>query len=148
MAVKPIPEGFHSVTPYIIVEGADKYIRFLKDAFGAEEHYRMPGENGKVMHAEVNIGSSRIMISDGSAEAVPTTGLFCLYVEDVDSVHKRAVAAGAVSVTEPKDQFYGDRSGGVKDFAGNQWWVSTHVEDVSEEEMKRREAEFKKSKKA
>ena len=140
MAVKPIPDGYHTVTPYLIVPGAAELIEFTKRAFGAEERFRMAGPDGTVMHAEIQIGDSVVMVSDGSPEHPPMPGMLHLYVEDVDAVYGNALAAGAESLREPEDQFYGDRSGGVKDASGNQWWLSTHVEDVPPEEMRRRQS--------
>ncbi len=140
MAVKPIPEGYHTVTPYLIVDGANELIEFTKRAFGAEETVRMPGEGGTVAHAEIRIGSSIVMLSDGPSESGPTSAMLHLYVNDTDAVYRRALEAGATSVREPADQFYGDRSGGVQDAFGNQWWLATHVEDLSPEEIEKRRA--------
>ncbi len=140
MAVKPIPEGYHSVTPFLIVQGASKLIDFAKRAFGAEETFRMPGPGGAIMHAEMRIGDSMLMLSDATSENPPLAVMIHLYVEDADGVYKRALAAGAASLREPADQFYGDRSAGVKDAFGNQWWLATHIEDVPPEEMAKRAA--------
>jgi len=138
MAVNPIPEGYHTVTPYIVVEGAAKLIDFLKQAFGAEETFRMPMPDGKIGHAELRIGDSIIMMGDAGPEHPPMPTMLHLYVKDADAVYKRALQAGATSLREPADQFYGDRSGGVKDPVGNQWWIATHKEDVPPEELARR----------
>jgi PhnB protein len=143
MAVKPIPEGYHTVTPYLIVEGAAGLLDFLKQAFDAEEVFRMPGQDGKVGHAEVKIGDSMIMLADVGAEHPARPCMICLYVEDVDATYQRAIAAGATSIKEPADQFYGDRSGGVTDASGMQWWISTHIEDVTPEDLVKREAALK-----
>lgn len=140
MAVKPIPEGYHTVTPYLVVEGAAGLIDFLKQAFDAQEVFRMPGPNDTVGHAEVKIGDSMIMLADAGAEHPARPCMICLYVEDVDTLYQRAVAAGATSIKEPANQFYGDRSGGVTDASGMQWWISTHIEDVSPEELQKRAA--------
>ena len=140
MAVKPIPEGYHTVTPYLVVEGAAGLIDFLKQAFDAEEVFRMDGPNGTIGHAEVKIGNSMIMLADASAEHQAQPCMICLYVEDTDALYHRAIAAGATSIKEPANQFYGDRSGGVKDASGMQWWISTHVEDVTPEELQKRAA--------
>jgi uncharacterized glyoxalase superfamily protein PhnB len=140
MAVKPIPDGYHTVTPYLTVEDPSKLIEFLKQAFGAVETERVLGPDGSVSHAEVRIGTSMLMMSQARGEWKPTPANFYLYVEDVDAVYKQAVQAGGISVGEPRDQFYGDRSGGVKDQFGNQWWIGTHVEDVPPEELARRAA--------
>jgi uncharacterized glyoxalase superfamily protein PhnB len=138
MAVKPIPDGYHTVTPYLVVEGAAKLIDFLKQAFGAEEIFRMPGPGGQIGHAEVRIGDSVIMMSDATAEYRPMPSMIHLYVNDADAFYKRALQAGATSLREPADQFYGDRTAGVKDPVGNQWYIATHKEDVSFEELEKR----------
>ena len=143
--VKPIPEGYHTVTPYLVVDGAEKIITFMKDAFGAKAQFGpMKRPDGKVMHAEMKIGDSIVMISDASERAKATSAMLHVYVPNVDAVYQKALKAGATSVTEPADMFYGDRSGGVKDPAGNQWHIGTHVEDVSPAELKKRAAEFMK----
>jgi PhnB protein len=141
MAVQPIPNGYHAVTPYLIVQNADGVIAFLKEAFGAEELYRMKRPDGSVGHAEVQLRDSRLMLGEAGEQWPAQPGVFYLYVEDVDAVYQRAVAAGATPVMEPADQFYGDRHGGVRDLAGNQWWIATHVEDVPPEELQRRSEE-------
>jgi PhnB protein len=149
MAVKPIPEGYHTVTPSLSIDGAADAIEFYKRAFGATERMRMPMPDGKVAHAELQIGDSIVMLSDPFPQAVQrppteagatTVGLF-LYVEDVDQWHKRAVDAGGTSTMEPEDQFWGDRFASVTDPYGHQWQLATHVEDLSEEEMTRRSQE-------
>ena|ERR1051325_4460394 len=142
MAVKPIPDGYHTVTPYLVVEGAARMIDFMKEAFGAEEVFRMAGKDGRVDHAEVRIGNSMIMVGDASDEHKARPSMICLYVEDVDATYQRAIAAGATSIREVADQFYGDRSGGVTDASGMQWWISTHVEDVTPEELAKRAAAY------
>ncbi len=146
MAVKPIPDGYHTATPYLIIGGAAKAIEFYKQAFGAQELFRMADPSGKVGHAEIKIGDSPIMLADEHPEmghkgpkslGGSPVGIM-LYVRDVDTVVAQAVAAGA-TVTQPvKNQFYGDRSGTLTDPFGHLWTVSTHVEDVPPEEMKRR----------
>jgi PhnB protein len=138
VAVKPIPDGYHSVTPYLIVQGADRLLDFVKQAFAAEERFRMAGAGGSIGHAEVRIGDSVVMAADASEQWPPMPGSIHLYVDDCDAAYGRALEAGATSVQEPADQFYGDRSAGVRDPVGNVWWIVTHVEDVSEEEMARR----------
>lgn len=146
--VRAIPDGFHTVTPYLLVEDALGLIEFLEKAFDArviEKHLDEEGDDGGgLVHASLQIGDSRIMMGEARPPewpAMPT--MLHLYVEDADTLYRRALEAGARSVREPEDQFYGDRSGGVLDPAGNQWWISTHVEDVSEEEMERRMARQK-----
>lgn len=144
MAVKPIPEGYHTVTPYLAVDGATQVLEFVKQAFGAEELFRMDTPDGKIGHAEVRIGDSPVMLADAptsdQGQAMP--GMIHLYVDDVDETFRRAIEAGATSLRDPADQFYGDRTGGVKDSAGNQWWIATHVEDVPPEELQKRAAEM------
>ncbi|MFG3593845.1 VOC family protein [Bradyrhizobium sp. RDI18] len=143
--VKPVPKGFHTVTPYLVVDGAEKVIRFMKEAFGAEPVFEpMMRPDGKVMHAEFKIGDSIVMISDSSERAQATSTMLYLYVPNVDAVYQKALKAGATSLMEPADQFYGDRSGSVKDAAGNSWHIGTHIEDVSPTELKKRATEFMK----
>ena|SRR6266496_1513509 len=146
MAVKPIPEGYHSVTPYLIIKGAADAIEFYKRAFGASELFRFPAPDGKIGHAEIKIGDSPIMLADESTEMgykSPQTlsgspVSIMIYVEDVDSVFNQAVAAGGKVKQAVKDQFYGDRLGTLEDPFGHVWHVSTHKEDVSVEEMQKR----------
>jgi PhnB protein len=144
--VKPIPEGYHTATPYLYIKGAASAIDFYKKAFGATELFRMAGPDDKVGHAEIKIGDSPIMMADENADmgalSPQTIGgtpmSIMLYVEDVDAVFNQAVAAGAEQLRPVADQFYGDRTGGLKDPFGFQWWIATHVEDVSPEEMDKR----------
>ena len=138
MAVNPIPEGYRTVTPYLVVDGATNVLDFVKQAFGAEEKFRMDAPDGKIGHAEVQIGDSIVMMGDAGAENPAMPAMIHLYVDDCDATYERALAAGAKSEREPTDQFYGDRSAGVRDSAGNLWWIATHVEDVPEEEMAKR----------
>lgn len=138
MPVKPIPDGYHTVTPYLLVEDVEKLLEFLKQAFGAKETERIPSPDGTVTHAEVRIGDSVIMMGKPRGEFRPLPSMIYLYTENVDAVYKRALQAGATSVMEPADQFYGDRNGGAKDPLGNLWWIATHQEDVSHEELIRR----------
>ena len=138
-SVKPIPEGYHTVTPYLLVQGAEKLINFMKNAFDAKETERYSMPDGSIGHAEVRIGDSFIMVADAQGdEYKPTAAGIHLYVEDCDFTYKRAIGAGATSVTEPQDQFYGDRSAGVNDQFGNKWWIATHKEDLSKEEIIKR----------
>jgi PhnB protein len=139
MAVKAIPDGYSSVTPFLTVKGAAQMIDFLKQAFGAEEVMRMPGPGGVVMHAELNIGNSRLMLSE-AMQNPPSQSSFYLYVGDADAMYKRALATGATSRIEPKDEFWGDRTAMVKDPFGNTWSVATHKEDVAPEELAKRMA--------
>ncbi len=148
MAVKPIPEGYHSVTPYLIVRGGANALEFYKKAFNATEVVRMPGPDGKLGHAEIRIGDSMVMLADEHTEAGAKSpesfggspvGI-CLYVEDVDALWQQAIAAGGKEERPVKDQFYGDRSGTLRDPFGHQWTIATHTEDVSPEEMELRMA--------
>jgi PhnB protein len=149
MAVKPIPEGYHSVTPYLIIKGAAAAIDYYRKVFGATERMRMDGPGGTIGHAELVIGDSTIMLADEH----PTMGYrspktlggnpvsLVLYVENVDTVFKRAVDAGAKAQRPVENQFYGDRMGTLEDPFGHVWSVATHVEDVPPEEMGRRAQE-------
>jgi PhnB protein len=151
MAVQPIPAGYHTVTPYLIIKGAAAALEFYKKAFGATELFRMPGPGGAIMHAEIKIGDSPIMFGEENPAmgAVSPTTLggspvgICLYVPDVDALAAQAIAAGVTVVRPVQDQFYGDRSGTFKDPYGHQWTLATHKEDVSQEEMARRMAAMK-----
>lgn len=146
--VKPIPDGYHSLTPYLYTRNAASAIEFYKSVFGAQELYRMPGPGGKIMHAEIKIGDSPLMLADenpqmnalGPLSVGGCTSSIYVYVQDVDSVVKKAEAAGAKLTRPVKNQFYGDRSGSFTDPYGYTWSVATHVEDVSPEEMDRRAA--------
>jgi len=143
--VKPVPEGYHTITPYIVVDGAEKIIHFMKEAYGAKPVFEpMTRPDGKIMHAEFKIGDSILMVADPSERAKATTAMLYLYVPNVDAVYQKALKAGAISEMEPTNQFYGDRSGGVRDPAGNRWFIGTHVEDVSPAELKKRAAELMK----
>jgi PhnB protein len=144
MPVKPIPEGYHAITPYLIIDGAAQAIDFYKKAFGATELFRMPDPTGKrIGHAELKIGDSQIMLADENSNmgfrnpkaygGTPVSLL--LYVNDVDATIPRAVAAGAKLLKPIQDQFYGDRSGTIHDPFGHVWTVATHIKDVSPEEM-------------
>jgi PhnB protein len=146
MAVKPIPEGYHSLTPYLAVEDASKAIEFYKEAFGAEENVRMPGPDGKIAHAELQVGDSKLMLSDPfphsnvrppSERGGPTGSVF-MYVDDVDATFEQAQRVGAEVVSELEDMFWGDRFGTLSDPFGHVWSIATHKEDLSEEEMAER----------
>jgi PhnB protein len=147
-AVKPVPDGYHTATPYIICRGAAKAIEFYKQAFGATETMRLAGPGGRIGHAEIRIGDSTIMLADEhpemGAKSPQTIGgtatSILLYVADVDAVFQRAIAAGATVERPVEDKFYGDRMGGVIDPFGHKWYIGTHKEDVSPEEIARRAA--------
>lgn len=146
--VKYKPEGYHTATPYLVVDGAGRAIEFYKKVFGATELMRLAAPEGKVGHAEIRIGDSVIMLADEHPEmgargphAIGGSPVsIMLYVEDADSVVKRAVAEGAALTRPVEDKFYGDRAGAVTDPFGHQWHISTHVEDVSEQEITKRAA--------
>ncbi len=148
--VKPVPEGYHTATPYLVVRGAAKAIEFYKNAFGATELMRMAGPNGGIMHSELKIGDSIIMMSDedpkrgirGPESLGGSPMSLYLYVDDCDKVFNQAVGAGATATTPLKDQFYGDRSGAIKDPFGHSWHIATHKEDVSMDEIRKRMAEM------
>jgi PhnB protein len=144
--VKPVPEGYHTATPYLIIKDAAHAIGFYKEAFGATELARMADANGKIRHAEIKIGDSPIMLADEfpeiGARSPESFGgspvSIYLYVEDVDAAFSQAIAAGAKELRPVADQFYGDRSGGVTDPFGYAWYIATHKEDMSPEEMEKR----------
>lgn len=138
MAVKPIPDGYHSVTPYLTVQGVSKLFDFVKRAFDAKQTECITRPDGTIGHAEFRIGDSMIMAGEASDQWKAMPAAIYLYVNDTDATYRRALQAGGVSVMEPADQFYGDRNGGVKDPCGNVWWIATHKEDISPDEMKRR----------
>lgn len=136
--VKAIPEDYASVIPYIIVKGVAQFIDFLEQAFGAVERFRVYNDDSTIGHAEVWIGNSIIMMFDAQADWPETPGFFTLWVEDCDKVHESALKAGATTITDLATNAWGDRGSRIRDPFGNIWWVQTHVEDVSEEEIGRR----------
>ena len=138
VTIAPVPPGFHTVTPYLMAADPAALIDFLKAAFDAEEMHRTLRPDGGIMHAQVRIGDSMLMMGGAMTDwpAMPA-GLY-LYVAEADETYARAIDAGATSVTPPSDQFWGDRMGGVKDTWGNFWWIATHVEDVAPEEIAKR----------
>jgi PhnB protein len=138
MAVKPKPDRYHSITPYLIVDGAARLIDFAKAAFGAQEAERLAAPGGRIGHAELRIGDSLIMLADAHGGRDPMPCMLHTYVDDADATYQRALAAGAASVEPPADQFYGDRGGLVRDPCGNLWWIGTHIEDVPPDELRRR----------
>ncbi|MGC1187400.1 MAG: VOC family protein [Candidatus Acidiferrales bacterium] len=146
--INPIPRGYHSLTPYLFIKGAASAIDFYKAVFGATERMRMPGPDGRIMHAELQIGDSIVMLSDenpqmGALSPQSIGGTACglnVYLADVDAATRKALELGAKLVRPVKDQFYGDRSGSIIDPFGHLWSVATHIEDVAPEEMQRRMA--------
>ena len=148
MPVTPIPDGYYSLTPYLVCKDAARAIEFYKHAFGAQEIVRMPGPNGQVMHAEVKIGNSMLMLSDENKErghlspaSIGGTAVSLMfYTDDVDAVFSRAVSLGATTEQEPADMFWGDRMGNLADPFGHKWAIATHKEDVSPDEMQKRMA--------
>jgi PhnB protein len=150
MAVQPVPEGYNTVTPYLAVEDAAAAIDFYTRALGAKERVRMAGPGDSVMHAELEIGDSLIMLSDPFPQASTkppkelggTSVSIFVYVDDIDALYKQAIDAGATSLMEPDDMFWGDRFGSVQDPFGHSWTIATHVEDVSPAEMQKRSEEF------
>jgi PhnB protein len=148
MAVKAVPDGFHTLTPYLICKGGGDAIAFYEKALGAKELFRMPGPGGSVMHAELQVGSSRLMLADENPEqgsqSPKTLGgspvVTFIYSEDVDGAFNRAVSAGATVKMPPTDMFWGDRLAAVVDPFGHEWQMATHKEDVSAEDMQKRMA--------
>jgi len=139
MAINAVPAGYHTVTPYLTVNDARGVIEFLKAAFGAQTTETLSQDSdGRIRHAEVKIGDSRIMIGEAREQWKARPANFYLYVPDCDAVYHRALAAGAKSLMAPADQFYGDRNAGVEDSAGNYWWIATRVEDIDPEELQHR----------
>jgi uncharacterized glyoxalase superfamily protein PhnB len=150
--VQKIPQGFNTITPTLVVDGANKAIDLYIKALGAKEDYRMNcPQTGKVMHACLTVGDSKLFLSDPFPEmgcATPTNSTFYLYLEDVDAAFKQATSAGFKSKSEPQDMFYGDRTGAVTDPYGNIWTFATHVRDVSEADMEKAVKDIAKGKKA
>jgi PhnB protein len=150
MAAKPIPDGYHSVTPYLIVNGAAEAIEFYKQAFGATELMRMPTPDGRIGHAEIRIGDSAIMLADEfpemghrSPQTLGGAGVgLMIYLDEVDDTFDRAISMGAKLLQAVKDQFYGDRSGTLQDPFGHVWTLATHVEDIPPDELQRRANQF------
>jgi PhnB protein len=135
--LNPVPEGYHNVQPYLVVADADALVDFTVAAFGAKERMRMPGPDGKSAHAEVHIGDSIVMMGT-PMDGKYMPGMIYLYVDDTDATYKKALAAGAKSVEEPNDAFYGDRRAAVADQHGNSWFIATHQEDPTPEQMRER----------
>ena len=141
-SVKAIPKGFNSITPFLVVEGADDFIEFVEKAFDGKTTFIMRTDDDQVMHASVQIGDSQVMVTDAMKNYPAATCKLYLYVEDSDAVFEQAIEAGGTSLREPTTEFYGDRAGGVKDAWGNEWWISTHVEDVDDKELEKRKKKF------
>ena len=138
MSVRYLPEGFHTITPYLTVTDAAKEIEFLVKAFDGVVKFKMENDNGEIRHAEVQVGDSMLMIGQAGGSWQPMPLSLYLYVPDCDSLYRSAIAQGAKSLQEPANQFYGDRTSGVEDSQGNKWWLGMHIEDVSPEEMAQR----------
>jgi uncharacterized glyoxalase superfamily protein PhnB len=138
MPVEYQPLGRHTVTPYLIVEGAERLMTFITDVLDGTEFVRMAGPDGRIAHAEMQVGDSVVMLADTPAPGEETSAMLHLYVPDTDATYRRAMAAGATSLREPQDEFYGDRMSGVQDSTGIKWYFATHVEDISDEEIARR----------
>jgi PhnB protein len=142
-SVKAVPEGMHTVTPFLVVDGANELIRFIEQSFDGKTTAIMKTQDGKVMHASIQVGDSQIMVSDATEKYPAGNCRLYLYVDNVDDTYKKAINANGTSLREPVDEFYGDRSSGVKDNWGNEWWIATHVEDVDDEEMEKRARQFR-----
>jgi uncharacterized glyoxalase superfamily protein PhnB len=142
-AVKAVPEGIHTVTPFLVVDGANELMRFMQQSFNGKTTSIIKTKDGKVMNATAQIGDSHIMLSDATENYPAGTCRLYLYVDDVDDTYRKAIEAKGESLRVPTDEFYGDRSCGVKDPWGNEWWIATHIEDVSDEELERRAQTFR-----
>lgn len=140
MSVSPVPQGYPRLSPYLVVDDPDVAIRFMREVLGGEEVRRSMDANGRVMHAEIRVADTLVMVGGASEQWPVIPGALHVYLEDVDAAYARALAAGATSLTPPTLQPYGDRSAYVRDAAGTTWFLSTHVEDVSDEEIRRRMA--------
>ncbi|NOT73989.1 MAG: VOC family protein [Cyclobacteriaceae bacterium] len=140
-AVSAIPKGFHTVTPFLVINDAPKVIEFIKKAFDGTEDFKLMTDDNQVMHCSMRIGDSNIMIADAMDSMPEQRAMLFLYVDDVDRVYKKAIAAKGESVRDVRNEFYGDRAGAVKDPSGLTWWIATHVEDVSDEELRKRSKE-------
>ncbi|HUB12911.1 MAG TPA: VOC family protein [Acetobacteraceae bacterium] len=138
MAAMPQPEGYHTVTPYLVVKDAERLIEFLVAAFGAQETERLAAPNHRIAHAELRIGDSVVMLGEARDGHKERPCMLYVYVSDADATWQRAVASGATAGQQPQDQFYGDRSGSVTDPCGNEWWIATRIENVPPEELHRR----------
>jgi uncharacterized glyoxalase superfamily protein PhnB len=142
MKPNPIPEGCHSITPYLTVPDAARLVEFLKQAFDGIERARISRPDGTVLHTQVRVGDSLLMIGEPQGQWKPRPSMLYFYVADVDAMYKRAIAAGAKSVIEPTNMFYGDRTASVKDMADNDWWIATHIEDLTTAQIQERATAF------
>lgn len=138
MPVKPVPDGYHTVSPYLVSDHPDRLLEFIKQAFAGEEVHVMRQRDGRILHAQARIGDSIVMVGGADSKWPAESSSLYLYLEDVDQVFARAVAAGGQVIMPPADQIYGDRMGGVKDPTGITWWLASHIEDVCGEELARR----------
>ena len=138
--VEPVPPGYHTLTPYLVVPNGLAFLAFIEKAFGAVEKRRALRPDGTIANAEVQIGDSMLMMAQAKDPWKPMPSGFYLYVPDTDAAYQAALAAGGISTLEPADQFYGDRNAGVQDPWGNNWWIATHIEDVDDAEIQRRMA--------
>lgn len=138
MPVEYKPSGYPTVTPYLVVDGAERLMTFIADVLDGSEITNMKGPDGRIAHAEMRVGDSVVMLADAPAPGEETSTMLHLYVPDSDATYRRAMKAGATSLREPRDEFYGDRMSGVQDSTGIKWYFATHVEDMSDEEMARR----------
>ena len=145
MNSNPIPDGYRSITPYLKLPNCGRLIEFLKQAFGAVEKARLEKPDGSVLHAEIVIGDSLLMVHEAPGHWAPKPGTFYHYVADVDATHARAIAAGGTSVFEPADMYYGDRVSCVTDVAGNDWWLAQRIETLSIDEVQQRATAFVKA---
>ena len=141
--VKPVPNGFHTITPFLIVHDARELLSFIEKGLGGKTEYKLEGDDGKIIHASARVGDSAIMISDTMEGMEPVTAMLYLYVENADNLYNQALSVkGATSAREVRNEFYGDRAGRIQDQWGNKWWIATHVEDVSNQELERRKSEM------
>lgn len=142
MSVQSIPKGYHTITPYLVVKDVDEVVTFIQKAFDARVDASIKNEDQQTMHAEITIGDSKLMIGREQEPGTATSSMLYLYMKDTDNVYKKALKAGGVSIMEPTDQFYGDRNAAVQGPSDTQWWIGTHIEDVSPEEIQKRAKAF------
>jgi PhnB protein len=146
-SARAVPEGYHTVTPYLVVDNAQGLIEFIERSFNGKVVSLMKLDNNRIMHATMSIGDSTVMLSDTMEGMEAQTCMLYLYLEDVDSVYQKTIQAKGIAVREPKTEFYGDRAGAIKDQWGNVWWIATHVEDVDQQELERRAEQTMKERK-